>query len=73
MEELETVYVIETSEDMYVVEDEVFEGKVLEGVLELATRFYSFEDAEEFLKEMQESGNEGTVRPAKIYIKVVKQ
>ncbi|WP_129688292.1 hypothetical protein [Gottfriedia acidiceleris] len=73
MKELETVYVIETSEDLYVVEDDIFDEKVLDGVLELATRFYSYEDAEEFLKEMQKTGNEGKMRAAKIFIEVIKE
>ncbi|MCZ8538295.1 hypothetical protein M9R32_13950 [Paenisporosarcina quisquiliarum] len=72
MEELETVYVIETLEDLYVVEDEVFEGKVLDGVLELATQFNSRREANDFLAEMSEAGISGKIKEAKIFIKVMK-
>lgn len=72
MEELDTVYVIETREDLYVVEDEVVDKKVLDGVLELATQFNSHIEATDFLKEMSESGITGKVIEAKIFIKVIK-
>ncbi|WP_102345899.1 hypothetical protein [Bacillus sp. Marseille-P3661] len=73
MEELDTVYVIETSEDLYLVEDEIYEGSVLEGILELAVKFDSYEDAEVFLKDMKDVGIKGQIRTAKIYIEVIKE
>ena len=73
MEEIELFYVIETSDELYVVEDEIYDDKVVEGVLELATRFQSFESAQEFLKEMKEAKIQGEIRKAKTYISVVKE
>ncbi|MBW9234648.1 hypothetical protein JQK62_20820 [Leptospira santarosai] len=72
MDELDTVYVIETLEDLYVVEDEVYEGKVLDGVLELATQFNTRGEANDFLAEMREAGITGNVMEAKVFIKVMK-
>ncbi|MGG0338155.1 hypothetical protein [Priestia aryabhattai] len=71
MEELETVYVIETSKGLYVIEDEIVEGNVLDGILELAVRFESIEEAENFLQEMTNVSIGGKIRKAKIYIEVV--
>lgn len=71
MAELDTVFVIETLDDLYVVEDEVFEGKVLDGALELATRFHTIEDANDFLREMDNAGIQGTIQEARIFIELV--
>ena len=71
MEELETFYVIETLDDLYVVEDEIFKGKVLDGILELATPFESYETAQHFLKEMEEAQIKGKIKKAKTYISIV--
>jgi hypothetical protein len=73
MEELNTVYVIETSEALYVVEDEIYDGKVLDGILELAVQFDTIDDAEKFLEEMKEFGIQGKVKTAKIWIEVVSE
>lgn len=71
MEELNSVFVIETTESLYVVEDEIYDGKVLDGILELAVQFDRKEDAEKFLEEMKEFGLQGKVKTAKIWIDVV--
>lgn len=73
MAELDTVFVIETLDDLYVVEDEVVEGEVLDGVLELATRFHSIEEANDFLREMDNAGIHGTIQEARIFIELVQK
>lgn len=55
-------YVIQTSEDLYIVEDEIYEGKVLEGVLELATRFETSDQAKDFLLEMEKMKISGEIK-----------
>lgn len=62
MQELEQYFVIETSPDLYVVEDELFEGKVLDGVLELAVRFDSLDQAQVFLDEMKKERIDARIR-----------
>jgi len=71
MGELYTVFVIESSKDLYVLEDEIYNGEILDGVIELATQFDSREEAEEFLVKMEKSKIKGEVKEAKIYIKVI--
>ena len=73
MAELDTVFVIETSDDLYVVEDEIVEGKILDGVLELATRFHCIEEANDFLREMDKAGIPGTIQEARIFIELVQK
>jgi len=73
MAELDTVFLIETLEDLYVVEDEIVDGKVLDGVLELATRFHSSEEANDFLREMGNAGIPGTIQEARIFIELVQK
>lgn len=70
MEELNVFYIIETSDNLYVVEDDIFEGKVLDGILELATPFETYESAQQFLKEMEDAHIHGKVRKAKTYISI---
>lgn len=73
MEEIDSFYVIETSDELYLVEDEIYDGKVVEGILELATRFQSNESAQEFLIEMKEAEIQGKIKKAKTYISVVEE
>lgn len=72
MQELEQYFVIETSPDLYVVEDELFEGKVLDGVLELAVRFDSLDQAQVFLDEMKKERIDARIRTVQLFISVVK-
>lgn len=55
-------YVIQTSEELYVVEDEIYEGKVLEGVFELATRFETLDQAQDFLLAMGKTKISGEIK-----------
>ena len=55
------------------VEDEVVGGKVLDGVLELATRFHSIEGANDFLRDMGNAGIPGTILEARIFIELVQK
>lgn len=68
MQELEQYFVIETSPDLYVVEDELFEEKVLDGVLELAVRFNSIDQAQKLLDEMKKEKINARIRSAKLII-----
>lgn len=74
VEELDRCFVIQTSIDsivgLYVVEDDIFEGKVLDGTLENALRFQSIQEAEEFLKEMKLNQIEGRIKTARLYISI---
>ncbi|WP_214850774.1 hypothetical protein [Exiguobacterium sp. s138] len=74
IEEFDQCFVVQTSMDLnvglYVVEDDIFEGKVLEGTLENAMRFESFQNAEEFLKEMKQNQIEGEIKTARLYISI---
>ena len=71
MQELEQYFVIEISPDLYVVEDELFEGKVLDGVLELAVRFDSLDQAQVFLDEMKKERIDARIRTVQLFISVV--
>ncbi|WP_426354591.1 hypothetical protein [Exiguobacterium sp. R-39] len=74
MEELDQCYVIQTSFDssvsLFVVDDSIFEGKILDGTLENATRFESIQEAEEFLNEMKRNHITGEIKTARLYISV---
>lgn len=74
IEEYDSYYVVQTSSDeyggLYVVDDSVFEGKVLDGVLDCATRFETVEEAETFLSEMKEHQIEGVVKKAKLFVAI---
>lgn len=74
VEAYDSCYVIQTSTDeisgLYVVEDDIFEGKVLDGILELAVKFESVEKAQSFLKEMNEHHISGVIKKAHMFIAV---
>jgi len=74
IEEYDSYYVVQTSIDehcgLYVVDDSIFEGKVLDGVLDCATRFDTVEEAQSFLNEMKEHQIEGVIKKAKLFVAV---
>lgn len=74
IEEYDSYYVVQTRSDeyggLYVVDDSAFEGKVLDGVLDCATRFETVEEAETFLSEMKEHQIKGVVKKAKLFVAI---
>jgi len=74
MEEIDQCYVIQTSTDssvsLFVIEDSIFEGKILDGTLENATRFEHIQEAEEFLDEMKRSQITGEIKSTRLYISI---
>ncbi|WP_029330352.1 hypothetical protein [Exiguobacterium oxidotolerans] len=74
IEEYDSHYVVQTSTDeyggLYVVDDSIFEGKVLDGVLDCATRFETIEEAQSFLNEMKKYQIKGVIKKAKLFVAV---